>query len=169
MIRQLRNVLGIILLMLGLTSTSYTQAAGADISPVETLRSYYADIYRADSRESSLDKPERIYAEPLLQLIHQEQRRQATSGELGELSADPLCSCQDPSAVELKTIRPLSFRKHIQRIQVELNVSGQKELITLHLVQQSEAWKVVDVSTRDIPSLKQRLQAGQSSRAHQAP
>ncbi|MCQ8897792.1 hypothetical protein NQT62_15225 [Limnobacter humi] len=167
--RPIQALVSALVFMLCLSTSFSTQAVERDSSAVQAIQAYYSEIYRSDSTTSSLDKPERIYAEPLLQLILQEQKKQATSGELGQLSADPLCSCQDPSAVEVRNIRSMPSRKKIQRIQVELNVSGHTEFITLQVVKLFRIWKVRDVSTQDIPSLKQSLLAGQNAQVNQTP
>lgn len=127
--------------------------------PENTVKNIYDDIYNKDSVSSSLDTPEIIYASSLLILIQTEQERQAASGELGELSADPLCNCQDPSAVEVINITPKHTGSEHATVAVDLAHAATRETITLHLTKENGRWMVSDVLTQDVPSLKKSLTA----------
>lgn len=135
-------------------------ATEVESDPVKAIQQFYEETYNANSTASSLDHPERIYSPKLAKLIKNEQRKQQASGEIGQLSADPLCSCQDPTSVESKKFRLTPYNTPSnRRVEVELKVSGRTELITLHLLNFDGRWTVADVSTASMPSLTIALQA----------
>lgn len=131
----------------------------AEEKPEDTVRNIYDNIYSENSASSSLDAAKTIYASQLLNLIQTEQERQISSGEIGELSADPLCNCQDPNAIEIISITPRHTESDHATVAVNLSNSATRETITLDLTKENGRWMISDVLTRDVPSLKKALTA----------
>lgn len=132
-------------------------SSNAEDNPEITVRNIYKNIYSEKSTISSLDAPETIYASTFLSLIRAEQQRQISTGELGNLSADPLCNCQDPSAIEVIGISAQNTELDKATVSVDLLNSEIQETITLDLIKENGRWMVSDVRTEDLLSLKNTL------------
>ena len=126
-------------------------------SAVEFVQNIYGDLYHQSSTLSSLDKADEIYSSTLLGLIRKEQQQQIESGEIGKLSADPLCNCQDPTSVKVVEITKKNSGDNHTTVLVFLSVSGITQKLELDLVQETKAWKIDDVASNHIPSLRNSL------------
>ena len=126
-------------------------------SPVDFVRSVYGGLYYPGSNSSSLDKADEIYSSTLLSLINKEQKQHIVSGELGKLSADPLCNCQDPESVDVLEIAPKEAQPDAVAVMVTLSVSGVTENLTLNLVKEAGFWKIDDVLATQTASLRRYL------------
>ncbi|MCE2744996.1 MAG: YbjP/YqhG family protein [Burkholderiales bacterium] len=122
-------------------------------NPTDFVHVLYGELYHENSKTSSLDKADDIYSSNLLSLIKKEQQEQLSSGELGKLSADPLCNCQDPASVTVIDITPLVTEGEHASVRVTLSVSGNTQDLTLNLIKETGGWKVADVTSDSIPSL----------------
>ena len=140
-------------LVLGSFVTYFTLVQGKH-SVQAAVEGWYQQLYSADSTSSSLDHPQIYYAPELLSLIEASQRQQQSDGQLGVLSADPLCSCQDPGAIKLQQVRVLSETDEDAQVAVQFDLSGEPQSITLELMKTREGWRVGDVSQAGLPSLK---------------
>jgi hypothetical protein len=120
---------------------------------VDSVRYIYSELYYENSKLSSLDKVEDIYSSALSTLIKQERQLQLVEGEIGKLSADPLCNCQDPASVEIVAINPIVTSETNTSVQAVLLVSGVSHRLSLDLVKESEGWRVADVTSDQMPSL----------------
>lgn len=132
-------------------------SSNAADDPEITVQNIYKNIYSENSTISSLDVPEKIYASTLLRLIQTEQQRQISSGELGNLSADPLCNCQDQAAIQVLSVITQHTERNNATVSVDISNSDTHETITLDLIQENGRWMVNDVHTKDVPSLKNTL------------
>lgn len=117
----------------------------------------YAELYHENSNSSSLDKADEIYSSTLLGLIRKEQQQQIASGEMGKLSADPLCNCQDPGSVQIVEIAPGESKNDHATILVTVLVSGITEKLRLDLVDETRGWRIDDVAGKQVPSLRKLL------------
>lgn len=124
---------------------------------VDFVEHVYTELYHPSSTSSSLDKADEIYSSALLNLIKKEQQQQIASGEMGKISADPLCNCQDPTSVEVTEIVRDDAKNDHATVLVTLSVSGMMEKIKLDLVRQGGHWKIDDVMGNQIPSLRSSL------------
>ncbi len=117
----------------------------ANPSAIDFVQRTYAGLYHDNSNSSSLDKADEIFSSPLLDLIRKEQQQQIESGEIGKLSADPLCNCQDPTSVQIVEITSEVAKQDHATVLVTLSVSGITEKLRLDLVYEAERWKIDDV------------------------
>ena len=100
----------IALLALMLGSAAPAQSAGAF---VERLYAGYRD-----PDYSPLDRPERLFAPPLVAAIREDSR--LSSDEVGYMDADPLCQCQDPAGLrpEIREIRTSGRNRAVARVEL---------------------------------------------------
>lgn len=124
---------------------------------VDFVQHTYAELYHENSNSSSLDKADEIYSSTLLGLIRKEQQQQIASGEIGKLSADPLCNCQDPASVQIVEITPGVSKDGQVTVRVTLLVSGMTEKLRLDLVRETGRWKIDDVTGEQTTSLHNSL------------
>lgn len=113
---------------------------------VDFVQQTYAGLYHENSSSSSLDNADEIYSSTLLGLIRKEQQQQIASGEMGKLSADPLCNCQDPASIQIVEIASVVSKDGHAKVLVTLLVSGITEQLKLDLVQETRSWKIDDVA-----------------------
>ncbi|HEX4842681.1 MAG TPA: DUF3828 domain-containing protein [Limnobacter sp.] len=149
--------LGLLLGGLAIAYHFHDSSINSSPDPNRVLQSMYETLYQDGSTASSLDKPDSYYAAALSKAIGEEQIKQRTTGELGKLSADPLCNCQDPSAVKVLSVQANELGAHQAEATVVLSVSGSQEVIQLKLRREEGLWKVEDVLSRDLPKLSQLL------------
>lgn len=90
-------------------------------------------------------------------MINKEQKQQIVTGEMGKLSVDPLCNCQDPASVEVLEIAPKEVQAGAAAVMVTLSVSGVSENLTLNLVKEAGFWKIDDVVDTQTSSLRRYL------------
>lgn len=126
-------------------------------SAVDFVQRTYAAQYHYKSTSSSLDKADEIFSSPLLELIRKEQQQQIVSGEIGKLSADPLCNCQDSTSVQIVEITAEVTEQDHATVLVTLSVSGMIEKLRINVVQEAQRWKIDDVAGNQIPSLRKSL------------
>jgi hypothetical protein len=133
----------IALLALMLGSAAPAQSAGAF---VERLYAGYRD-----PDYSPLDRPERLFAPPLVAAIREDAR--LSSDEVGYMDADPLCQCQDPAGLrpEIREIR--TSGRNRARIRVALDFGEDHRELRLHMVRTAAGWRIADIATPDDPSL----------------
>ncbi|WP_275271009.1 DUF3828 domain-containing protein [Limnobacter sp. P1] len=129
----------------------------ANPSAIDFIQRTYAGLYHDNSNSSSLDKADEIFSSSLFDLIRKEQQQQIESGEIGELSADPLCNCQDPTSVQIIEITAEVVEQDHATVLVTLSVSGIIEKLRINLVQEAQRWKIDDVAGNQIPSLRKSL------------
>lgn len=129
-------------------------------SAAGAVQDIYSNLYREDSKLSSLDQAEGIYSTKLQGLIKNERQKQIASGGTGKLSADPLCNCQNPASVKVIKITLNNENLDKASVNVALSVSGNIEKLSLDLIKESGGWKISDVVSQEIPSLEQFLNQG---------
>ena len=100
-----------------------------------------------------------IYANPLLTAMHHEFAA-SNRGFAGQLVFNPFCSCQDSTGLTLSTIAlaPTDKKHTDATFTVHLPpVNGSEipdRVITLHLVRNDKGWRVDDISSTQVHSLK---------------
>ncbi|MCZ8015662.1 MAG: DUF3828 domain-containing protein [Limnobacter sp.] len=154
--RNFSVVIGL-LSALGLTVVLWFLNEKSEPKGVDFVQHTYAELYHENSNSSSLDKADEIYSSTLLGLIRKEQQQQIASGEIGKLSADPLCNCQDPASVQIVEITPGVSKDGQVTVRVTLLVSGMTEKLRLDLVRETGRWKIDDVTGGQTTSLHNSL------------
>jgi len=99
-----------------------------------------------------------IFTPPLLALIRRDVR--AHKGEVGKMDYDPICSCQDPDGLKLKSLHIQSDAAGKASASVRLNFPGESSPIdlTLCLIWLPQGWRIDDIECKETPSLKKYLQ-----------
>lgn len=96
-----------------------------------------------------------IYESSLLALMRED--RQALGGEAGVLDADPLCACQDHAVSAVSwVLQPAE--KDGWSARVSLQNLGQAQHMVLSLVRSGQGWRIADIQSENIPSLRASLQ-----------
>ncbi|WEN16128.1 DUF3828 domain-containing protein [Rhodanobacter sp. AS-Z3] len=107
-----------------------------------------------------------IYEASLLALMRQD--RQSLKGEAGVLDADPLCACQDHAVSAVNwVLQPAAGGGWSAR--VSLQNLGQAQHLELSLVHSGPGWRIADIQTENIPSLRASLQDEIQAAAAEAP
>jgi hypothetical protein len=100
----------------------------------------------------------RIFHPSLIALIKEDQR--LAGGEVGALDGDPICDCQDDSALSftITAVRATDPTRAIATVvRHDLDSRDDAETITLDLAMTDGHWRVYDVETKDTPSLRAYL------------
>jgi hypothetical protein len=99
-----------------------------------------------------------IFSPSLFNLMKLDHKR-AGSGYVGRLDNDPVCDCQDPDGLR---VVELSIRPQVPSratATVRLRFSGtQARVVRLELVQLQQGWRIDNISTAGVPSLRKLLQ-----------
>lgn len=131
----------------------------AQAPPAETPRDFVTRIYAGyrDPAFNPLDRPERLFAPPLVAAIREDAR--LSGDEVGWLDGDPLCQCQDHEGLEpiVREVRRTAARTALADILLRFPGHGDRD-VRLRLVRTAQGWRVADVATADDPSLLQDLQ-----------
>lgn len=130
----------------------------APAPPAESPRDFVARIYAGyrDSGYNPLDRPERLFAPPLVAAIREDAR--LSSGEVGWLDGDPLCQCQDHEGLE-PVVGEVRQSAKAATADILLRFPGYDDRqVTLRLVRTARGWRIADVATADDPSLLRDLQ-----------
>jgi hypothetical protein len=134
-------------------------AAALAPAPAETPGAFLQRIYAGyrDPDYSPLDRPDRIFAPPLVAAIREDRR--LSRDEVGFMDADPLCQCQDPAGLKplIGEVKRPTARTAAARILLRFGGSDDREL-RLDLVRTAAGWRVADLGTPDSPSMLRDLQ-----------
>jgi hypothetical protein len=129
-------------------------AAPAAESPRAFVERLYAG-YR-DSDYNPLDRPDRIFAPPLVAEIRRDWR--LSREEVGYMDADPLCQCQDATRLRaaIGDVRASAGRVATARVRIDFGGSDRRDL-RLKLIRTGAGWRIADIATADEPSLRAGL------------
>jgi hypothetical protein len=149
-------LIGLVTLM-GTALVAWFFKSNNETSPVSFVEHTYEVLYQENSDISSLDKAKEIYSTTLLALITNEQQEQIKSGELGKLSADPLCNCQDPGSVQKFEIVLETLKEDHATVLVSLKRTEAEERLKLDLVLEAGGWKIDDVAGEQTSGFREAL------------
>jgi hypothetical protein len=128
-------------------------AMAAPSSAAETPRAFVERLYAGyrDPDYSPLDRPERIFAAPLVAEIREDWR--LSKGEVGYMGADPLCQCQDASGLEAR-VEAVRIAGRRATARVRLDFPGpDRRAVELKLVRGGDGWRIADIASADEASL----------------
>jgi len=101
---------------------------------------------------------ESIYSPSLLALIRRD-IRMTPKGDVGKLDFDPICGCQDSDGLAVAKLQVYTSSEGRSDVVVLLHFAGtDTQRITLRLLQANAGWRVDDIGTKDLPSLRKYLQ-----------
>lgn len=128
-------------------------AAAADEAPEAFVRRVYAR-YGAGGPGVSLERPggDAFYAAGLLDALAKAQAK-VPQGDIGPIDDDPICACQDYTALRVDRIavgRPEGDRVEVR---VAFTDGGARSRVTLTLTRTPAGWRIADVGDRGIPSI----------------
>ncbi len=120
------------------------------------VRGIYA-AYASPDAPGSLDPrmAAQIFSPTLLNLIQRDKK--VHSGEMGKLDDDPLCGCQDSDGLELSGLRIAPLSNGMLRASISLRFASTTNRLQLFLAKTPAGWRVDDVSSPGIKSLKHFL------------
>jgi hypothetical protein len=99
-----------------------------------------------------------VYTPDLVDLIRSDAELASTGGAV-KLDFDPLCSCQDPTAVKSKRVSVKKTSPSSATAQVRLlYADGTGRSLSLDLQWLPDGWRIRDVHASTIPSLRRFLQ-----------
>jgi hypothetical protein len=152
----------------GAGSACAGSGTGGDTQAVDSfLHAVYAH-YAAAGAPIDIDDAQAgtIYEASLLALMREDRR--ALQGEAGVLDADPLCACQDHDVRAVKwVLAPVSTGGWSAR--VSFGNLGSEQHVALSLVRAPQGWRIADVQSENIPSLRASLQDEIHAAAQEVP
>jgi hypothetical protein len=100
-------------------------------------------------------RQDRLYTPQLRRLIHAD--RTGHPGDVGKLDGDPICDCQDPgdpgqlkvSSIDLSATTPSRMKAAVR-----FTIVAEPRAITLILIKTQAGWRIDDIATKEIPSLR---------------
>lgn len=145
------------LLILALAALPVGAPALAEESPEAFVRAIYAHYREGGSGiRTSGSQGARYYHPSLLALFKRD--RDAAKGEVGALGADPICSCQDYDIRSVSpSVRP--ERDGVTPVTVRFRNFGGPSEVELRLVRTPAGWRIFDVATDEVPSLRTMIEA----------
>jgi len=96
-----------------------------------------------------------IFAAPLLRLILKDQEQ--AQGEVGALGFDPICGCQDFDIRAVKVELRNADAKRASAV-VAFRNFGKPQTMRLDLVKTPDGWRISDIHSASVPSLKKFLE-----------
>ncbi|WP_267226609.1 DUF3828 domain-containing protein [Dyella silvae] len=130
-------------------------ASAQTSSPEAFVRGVYAH-YKAGGTPISLISPDagKVATTNLLEAIKRD--AEAMHGEAGVLDADPLCECQDFD-LSLENIHiSMQDQKNALATVSFINL-GSRRTLRLKLVKTKSGWRIDDVLSPDMPSLREAM------------
>lgn len=109
-----------------------------------------------ESKKSSLEEPQKVFSKGLLALIQADQKA-TPAGEVGALSFDPLCVCQDNGDILSFDILSTEAGPTGYLVQLRFQSAEGGRPVFWSLVKEQGQWMVDDVSSDDFPSLRSLL------------
>jgi hypothetical protein len=128
-------------------------------SPEHFLRRLYAPYQKGrDAPNVTGRMAASIFAPPLLALIRRDQA--LAHGEVGTLDYDPICSCQDYDPLKSLSISVAPPVDNAAQATVSFKTLGDTVIVRYDLVRIGDKWRIVDIETKDTPSLRELLVKG---------
>jgi hypothetical protein len=117
---------------------------------VAFVQSVYAG-YAGAGADTPFYERSNVFHRDLARLI--DENRRILAGEVGVLGADPLCDCQDGTPRLIRSV-VLGQSGPTVRVAAMLANQGQRTNLTLYLRRDGGRWRVWDIGSRDMPSLR---------------
>lgn len=108
-----------------------------------------SDFLRKDGQD--------VFSPTLLRLIKSDVEA-TPQGFAGRLDFDPICSCQDPDGLRVESITVAPAKNRLVLATVILHYSDStSKTVRLTLVSTKDGWRVYDVGSATVPSLRKFL------------
>ena len=139
-------------------------ALGADLGAARAFVTALYSHYPAPKHGPEFDPTGRSAGavfDPGMVAMLREDKRLTQPGDEGAIEADPLCACQDDSGLkaEIGDIHPVGPSHVSAAVTLRFLASRPPETVhvTIDLVDVQGQWRVHDISTKDLPSLRAYL------------
>ncbi|HEX4295558.1 MAG TPA: DUF3828 domain-containing protein [Rhizomicrobium sp.] len=121
-------------------------------SAEQFLRGLYAQ-YKPHGKPVAFVYPDaKGIADPaLMALLKHDQ--DASKGEVGAMDSDPICRCQDWTAIKVVSVHMTMPAKDAAAADVVFSDNGEVEKVHFALVWTSGGWRIHDIGDKDTPSL----------------
>jgi hypothetical protein len=113
------------------------------------------DVHHLEQRQA------KFYTPKLYSLILAD--RSGNPGYVGNLDGDPICDCQDPGDPGQLKVESITFSASSQgrlKADVAFLIVREPRKVTLLLLKTPAGWRIDDIMTKDMPSLRVFLQGG---------
>jgi hypothetical protein len=142
-----------------LASVAIPVAAAPDAASarvfVEKLYSHYPSNPNRKAFEPTGKNAREVFDPGMIAAFREDET--LANGEVGFVDADPLCQCQDDSGLEPKVVSVTMTGPNAADAVVNLQYPGETLALTLHLVPVNGAWRIYDLSVRDVKSYRADL------------
>lgn len=126
-------------------------------SAKDFVRQVYADYANPDWRHLE-QRHASFYTPDLYHRILAD--RSSHPGDIGELDFDPICDCQDPGdpgELKVQSITFSTFGQAKLKAHVAFLIANDPRAVTLLLLDTRSGWRIDDITSRDMPSLRALL------------
>jgi Protein of unknown function (DUF3828) len=141
-----------------LLSATPAIASGQTDSVARFLRQLYAPYEKGRAPNPTGAMAASIFAPPLLALIRRDQA--LAHGEVGTLDYDPICSCQDYDPLKSLSISVAAPVDNSAQATVSFKSGSDSVAVKYDLVRIGGNWRIADIATKDVPSLRELLVKG---------
>jgi len=136
----------------------FVPGSPARAQDVESAKAFVQEVY-ADYANPDLQHQERrqakFYTPELYRLIVAD--RKGHPGDVGKLDGDPICDCQDPGdpgELRVQSVKISTIELTRVKASVVFLIAKEPREATLSLRFTSSGWKIDDIETKDMPSLR---------------
>jgi hypothetical protein len=138
--------------LLCLFAATPAMAEPSAASAEQFLRGLYAQ-YKPHGKPVAFVYPDaKTIADPaLMALLKHDQ--DASKGEVGAMDSDPVCNCQDWTAIKVVSVHVTMPAKDAAAADLVFSDNGEVEKIHFALVWTSGGWRIHDIGAKDTPSL----------------
>jgi Protein of unknown function (DUF3828) len=140
---------------------------GQTSAPFPTPESFVRTLIQHEQRASRADEEAQaglrgagaIYTSGLITLMRRD-RNSTPRGDVGKLDFDPICNCQDPEALHLAALAVTNMdATHASALAtLKFPTESQPRTVQFFLLLTAAGWRIDDISTADVPSLRKFLQ-----------
>jgi hypothetical protein len=127
---------------------------------VTQLYSHYPERDDAPTYDPAGRSAKAVFDPSMVALIR-EDARLTPQGDVGAIDGDPICDCQDSGGMRVKIglVRPTSASHAVAHIDLRFADASPPETrrLELDLVDVQGHWRVYDVGTKELPSLREYL------------
>lgn len=153
----MRSTRPLLILFLALAQPISTFASVTSETASQFVERVFAEYGNPDQTHLA-DKQKNFYTPELAGLIRADRHRHP--GEICNLDFDPICACQDsgdPGELKIVSIQVTPSASARAKAMVSFTIAGEPRAVTLSLVRTPAGWRIEDVSTVDMPSLRRLL------------
>ncbi|QYE33865.1 YbjP/YqhG family protein [Polymorphobacter sp. PAMC 29334] len=96
----------------------------------------------------------KVFSPSLLALVR---AARAPNGEVGKLDFDPICACQDADGLRLLSVTTKHVFGKNANVVSKFRISATERVVDLTLIKTTAGWRVDDVSSAGVGSLRRLL------------